>query len=324
MKAIVRDRYGSPDVLELRDIDVPEVDDDQVLVRVRAASANMADADYMRGRPRIARIGTGFLKPRNRRLGLDVAGIVERVGGRVTSLHPGDEVWADMTEHGYGAFAEYVCAPEAAFRLKPNGLSFEEAAAVPQAAILALQGLRGGGRDIGPGDEVLVNGAGGAVGPFAVQMAKSLGAVVTAVDRTEKLDMLRSIGADHVIDYTREDFTGNGRRYDRILDMAAFRPIWRYRRSLETHGTYVIVGGSVFTFLLAVVLWPITSRSRGRRFGMMMWKPFRSGDMETLEKMIDSGQIVPVIDRRYPLEQVPDALRYIETGQTIGKVVITV
>lgn len=213
MKAIVRDKYGSPDVLEQREIDKPVPGDDRVLVKVHASSLNMADLDYLRGRPVITRVGTGLREPRTRGVGLDMAGRVEAIGQNVTKFQPGDAVWADLFAFGHDAFSEYVCAPEKAFALKPAGLTFEQAATVPHSAVLALQGLRGK-RQIQSGQKVLVNGAGGCVGPFAVQIAKSFGAEVTGVDHTGKLDMMRSIGADHVVDYTQEDFTKNGRRYD--------------------------------------------------------------------------------------------------------------
>jgi NADPH:quinone reductase-like Zn-dependent oxidoreductase len=224
MKAIVRDKYGSPDVLELKDIERPVVKDDEVLVLVQAAGVNMADVDYLRGRPFVGRLVSGLRKPKNSVLGLDVAGRVEAVGKNATQFQPGDEVFGDLTWCGFGAFAEYVSKPENAFALKPAGMTFEEAATVPQAAIMALQGLRQK-RRIRPGHKVLINGAGGSVGTFAVQIAKSFEAEVTGVDSTRKLDMLRSIGADHVIDYTQEDYTKSGQRYDRILDVAAFRSI---------------------------------------------------------------------------------------------------
>ena len=220
MKAIVRSVYGSPDVLELADVDMPVVGDDGVLVRVRAASLNAADLDYLYGKPLLTRMGTGLRRPRNRGLGLDVAGQVEAVGRDVTAVKPGDEVFGDMTEHGYGAFAELVAAPERAWAPKPAGMTFEQAATIPQAAILALQGLRGRGRRVQAGQRVLVNGASGNVGPFAVQIAKAFGAEVTGVCSTGKMDLVRELGADHVIDYTREDVASGGRRYDWIVDVA--------------------------------------------------------------------------------------------------------
>lgn len=215
MKAIVRNKYGSPDVLELKEIDKPVPGDDEVLVKVHAASINMADLDYLRGRPVVARLGTGLGKPRTNGVGLDVAGRVEEIGKNVTKFRPGDEVWADLFSFGHGSFAEYVCAPEKAFSLKPPGVTFDEAATVPHSGVLALQGLRGK-RQIQPGQKVLINGAGGCVGPFAVQIARSFGAEVTGVDHTGKLDMLRSIGADHVIDYTQVHPSGSALAGDAI------------------------------------------------------------------------------------------------------------
>ena len=240
----MRSEYGPPDVLRLEEVAIPVPKADEVLVRMSASSVNMADVDYLLGRPKFARLGTGLRVPKNRGLGLDVAGVVEAIGENVTRFRPGDEVFGDLTEHGFGAFAEYVCAPEDAFAPKPKGLTFEAAAAAPQAGVLALQGLRGK-RPVRPGQRVLINGAGGNIGPFAVQIAKSFGAEVTGVDGTEKLDLLRSVGADHVIDYTEVDYTATGQQYDRILDVAASRPIRESRRALRPKGVYVAVPGSI-------------------------------------------------------------------------------
>jgi NADPH:quinone reductase-like Zn-dependent oxidoreductase len=323
MKAIIRHQYGSPDVLELKELIKPVVKDDDVLVRVHAASLNSGDLDYLYGRPLIARVGTGLRKPRNRGLGLDVAGHVEAVGKDVKQLRPDDEVFGDMTQHGFGAFAEYVCAPARAFALKPARMTFEEAATVPQSAILALQGLRGR-RQVRPGDRVLINGAGGSVGPFAVQLAKSFGAEVTGVDKTSKLDMLRSIGCDHVIDYARQDFTRNGQRYDYILDVAARRSIFDCRRALNPGGVYVLQGGSTVAVLQAALLGPLISMTGGRKTGVMWWwRPFKQEDVAFLKELIEAGSLTPVIDRRYTLSEVPEALRYLEEGQARGKVVIS-
>jgi NADPH:quinone reductase-like Zn-dependent oxidoreductase len=323
MKAIVRYQYGSPDVLQLEDIDKPTVKDDEVLVRVHAAGVNMADVDYLRGQPSVVRLITGLRRPRNRGLGLDVAGQVEAVGTSVTQFQPGDEVFGDLTEHGFGAFAEYACAPEDAFALKPPNLTFEEAATVPQAAVMALQGLRGT-RPIEPGQKVLINGAGGNVGPFAVQIAKSFGAEVTGVDSTGKLDMLRSIGADHVIDHTKEDFTRSGQRYDRILDVAAYRSIFECRRALKPNGVYVVVPNSVAGMFQAVFVGPLISMAGGRKMGIQKGRPFDKADVAFLKELIEAGKVTPGIDRRYPLSEVPEALRYQEEGRPCGKLVITV
>jgi NADPH:quinone reductase-like Zn-dependent oxidoreductase len=324
VRACVRYLYGSPDVLKLQDIDKPVVKDDGVLVRVRASSLNSGDLDYLYGRPLIARIGIGLRKPMHRGLGLDVAGEVEAVGKHVTQLRPGDEVFGDMTSHGFGAFAEYVCAPARAFALKPATMTFEEAATVPQSAVIALQGLCQR-RQIQPGDRVLINGAAGSVGPFAMQIAKHLGAEVTGVDSTSKLDMLSSTGADHVIDYTREDFTRTGQRYDLILDLVARRSIFECRRALRPNGVYVMVGGATGRLLQAAVVGPLISMRRRRKMGIMWWwKPFNHEDVAFLKELIEAGILAPVIDRRYPLSDVPEALRYLEGGSSRGKIVITV
>ena len=327
MRAIVRSSYGSPDVLELIDIPKPVPEHDEVLVRVIAASVNAGDLDYLYGRPRAARILTGLRRPRNRGLGLDVAGLVEATGSNVTTFHLGDEVFGDMTACGFGAFAEYVCAPEKALALKPTRMTFDEASTVPQAAILALQGLRSG-RPIRPGHKVLVNGAAGSVGPFAVQIAKSFGAEVTGVDSEAKLDVLRSLGADHVVDYSREDFTDNGQRYDRILDIAGRHSVFDCRRALGPHGTYVMLGGATAQVVQVLFLGPLISVTGSRKMGMMgirwRWQPFRKQDVTFLSELIGAGKVAPVIDRRYPLGEVPEALRFLEAGHARGKLVITV
>jgi NADPH:quinone reductase-like Zn-dependent oxidoreductase len=324
MKAIVRTRYGSPDVLELQDVDKPVVMDDQVLVRVRASSVNRADLDYLRGWPFFARFFTGLRQPKTRRLGLDVAGHVEAVGTSVTTFQPGDEVFGDMTQFGFGAFAEYVCAPDRAFALKPTSMTFEEAATVPQAAILALLGLRYK-RPIEAGDKVLINGASGSVGPFAVQIAKALGADVTGICSTSKVDLVRSIGADHVIDYTREDVTRSGQRYDRIVDVAAHRSMFTYRRVLSPTGVYACMGGAVGPILQALALGPLISKRGSQRLGVPLnWKPMNSQDVAFLKELIAAGKLAPIIDRSYALREVADALRYLDAGHARGKVVIIV
>jgi len=324
MRAIARSRYGPPDVLELRDVEVPAIGHEDVLVRVRASSLNMGDVDYMRGRPRFARLGTGLRRPRNAILGLDVAGVVETVGSAVTRFEPGDEVFADMTEHGFGAFAEYVAVPQSALARKPASMSFEEAATVPQSAILALHGL-GGGRPLAAGQQVLINGASGNVGPFAVQIAKAAGAEVTGVCSTAKMDMVRAVGADHVIDYTAEDFTSSGETYDRILDVVGRRSLLACRRALRPGGTYVWVGGTTSTLLQAVLMGPLVSAFGSRKMGITWWwKPFKLEDVAFLTELIEAGQLRPVIDRRYPLQEVPDAIRYLESGKARGKIVITI
>ena len=292
-------------------------------MRVRTSSVNMADVDYLLGRPKVARLGTGLRVPKNRGLGLDVAGVVEAVGENATRFRPGDEVIGDLTEYGFGAFAEYACASEEAFAPKPSGLTFEAAAAVPQAGVMALQGLRGK-RPIRPGQQVLINGAGGNIGPFAVQIAKSFGAEVTGVDSTEKLDLLRSVGADHVIDYTEVDYTATGRRYDRILDVAAYRPIHESRRALNPKGVYVSVPGSITGVFRGGIVAPLASTVDGRKMGMLAWKPFNRPDVAYLTELLEAGTVFPVIDRTYPLSEVPEALAYQNEGRARGKIVIAV
>ena len=321
MKAIRRDGYGSPDVLELKDVDRPAPKDDEVLVKVHASSLNMADLDYLRGRPRVARVGTGIGSPRSKGLGLDVAGRVEAIGRNVTSLQPGDEIWADLFSFGQCAFAEYVCGPEQAFSPKPAGVSFEEAATVPHSGVLALQGLRSK-RQIQAGHKVLINGAGGCVGPFAIQIAKAAGAEVTGVDHTGKLEMMRAVGADHVIDYTKEDFTNNGQRYDLILDIAAHRSVLHYRRSLSRNGRYVLVARSLGGFFQAALLGGLISLLGSKKMGVFMWRPNDREDLEFLGGLLEKRRVRPLIDTRYELSQVPEGLRFLEAGQARGKVII--
>jgi NADPH:quinone reductase-like Zn-dependent oxidoreductase len=323
MKAIVQESYGSPDVLELREIDQPVPGQGEVLVKVRAASVNTADLDHLRGRSIAERLAIGFSKPRNSVPGLDLAGVVVAIGEDVTWLQPGDQVWADLSVSGYGAFAEYVCAAEKVFAPKPPGLTFEEAATVPHSAILALQGLTGKGQ-IRPGQKVLINGAGGCVGPFAVQIAKSCGAEVTGVDHTGKLDMMSWIGADHVIDYTNQDFTKNGQRYDLILDIAAQRSVLHYRRSLAPRGRYVLIARSLGGFFQAMMIGGWITMTGSKRMGIFMWSPNQRADLEVLGGLYQAGRIKPFVDRSYRLSEVPDALRYVEEGHARGKVVISV
>jgi NADPH:quinone reductase-like Zn-dependent oxidoreductase len=256
-------------------------------------------------------------------LGTDLAGQVRAIGRNVKQFQSGDEIWGDLSfPLGSGTFAEYVCVPENALRLKPASMTFEEAAATPTAGVVALQNLLAK-RPLQPGQKVLINGAGGGVGTFAVQLAKYFGAEVTGVDSTEKLDMLRSIGADHVIDYTQEDFTKNGQHYDLILDIAAYHSIFDYKRALSPKGVYAIVGGSRATIFQVVFLGPLISMTGNKKMGLMTWKPNKKEDLDFIKELIESGKVVPVIDRHYPLSEVAEALRYFEEGQPQGKVVIT-
>jgi NADPH:quinone reductase-like Zn-dependent oxidoreductase len=321
MKAILCTEYGSPDLLQLKEVPKPIPDDDKVLVKVHAASLNAADVETLRG-DFIVRIAAPR-KPMYKILGSDIAGRVEAVGSNITQFQPGDEVWGDLSfPHGLGAFAEYVCATENALALKPASMTFEEAAAYPQAAMVALQSLRDKGQ-IRPGHKVLINGAGGGMGTFAIQLAKHFGAEVTGVDNTRKLDLMHSIGADHVIDYTQEDYTKSGQRYDLILDVAAYRSVFDYSRALSPGGTFMIVGGAFSTLLQVVVLGTLMSRFGSKRIGINAWEPNKREDLAFLAELFEAGKVVPVIDRRCPLSEVPKALRYLEEGRALGKVVIT-
>lgn len=325
VKEAFRDRYGSPDVVQLREVEVPTPADGEVLVRVRAASVNRADLDGIRPRPGFVRLFTGLRAPRNHRIGIDVAGVVEATGAGVTRFRPGDEVFADVFGHGQGAFAEYVCAAEAAFEPMPPGMSFDEAATLPHSAVLALQGLRlRKGRTVQPGDRVLVVGASGNVGPFAVQIAKALGAEVTGVSSTDKMDLVRTIGADHVLDYTKVDFTRTGQRYDWILDTDSHHSIFGVRRVLSPRGAYVTLGGETGPIFQALLVGPLLSLFGDRWMGLLLWwKPFYPPDVERLKELTAAGQLKPVIDRRFPLSEVVEALRHVDEGRARGKVVIS-
>ena len=325
MKAAVRDRYGTTDVVELRDIDRPTPAADEVLVRVRAASVNRADLDGLGPKPSFARLFLGLRAPRNHRMGLDAAGVVESTGAAVSRFRPGDTVYADLYPYGGGAFAEYASAPENAFEPIPAGMSFETAATLPHSAILAIQALRlRNGRTVKRGDKVLIDGASGNVGPFAVQIAKSFGAEVTGVCSTAKLDFVRSLGADHVIDYTKVDYTTTGERYDWIVDVDSHHSILRCRRALRPKGIYVTLGGTARTIFAALLLGPVISAATGKQLGLMLWwKPFHPPDLTSLTALIAAGQVAPVIDRRFPLGEAVDALRYVDEGRARGKVVIT-
>ena len=321
MRAVVRAKYGSPDVLSWAEVPKPVPTDDQVLVRVRAASLNSGDLDYLYGRPGFARMGTGMRKPKNRLFGLDVAGEVEAVGPAVKGFKVGDAVYGDLTMHGYGAFAEYACATEKAFALKPAALTFEEAATVPQSAIIALQGLRDK-RPIHPGEHVLINGASGCVGPFAIQIAKSFGAEVTGVCSTRNLDFVRSLGADHVIDYTTDDYTQGEHRYDHVIDISARRSLFACRRVLTPIGAYVMVGGTTSLIFQGLLLGPLLSLGKQRLGILWGWKPADPDDMAELGELATAGVLKPTIHRTFPFAETIEAVRYLDAGRPGGKIVI--
>jgi NADPH:quinone reductase-like Zn-dependent oxidoreductase len=323
MKAAVRDRYGSPDVVELREIERPAPADDEVLVRVRAASVNAADWYGMTGTPYVGRAAMGLRKPKSNRLGTDFAGTVEAVGNDVTLFRPGDEVFGGRS----GAFAEYVCVREdRAVVPKPANVTFEQAAAVGVAGLTALQGLRDKGQ-LQPGQKVLINGASGGVGTFAVQIAKALGADVTGVCSTRNVDLVRSLGADQVVDYTREDFTRSDRRYDLMFDVAGSRSWSECRRVLNPQATLVIVGAPKGNRLMGPLSHIVTLRLaalRGSQKAVFFIAKFNKADMEVLRELLEAGKVTPVIDRRYELSEIADALRYLGEGHAQGKVVLTV
>ncbi len=322
MKAMVYEKYGPPEVLQLKEVEKPTPGDDQVLVKIHAASVTFGDLAAVRGEPFMVRLSLGLFEPKYKIPGKDIAGQVEAVGRNVEQFQPGDEVFGDISACGWGAFAEYVAVPANALALKPANITFEQAAAVPESAVVALQGLRDKGQ-IQPGQKVLIYGASGGIGTFAVQIAKSFGAEVTGVCSTRNLDLVRSIGADHVIDYTREDFTSSGQRYDLILATAGYRSIFDYERALAPQGIYVATGGSMAQIFQPMLLGPWLSMTKGKKMGNLAMKPDQQ-DLIFVQDLLRAGKVVPVIDRCFPLSEVPQALRYYGEGHSRGKVVITV
>jgi NADPH:quinone reductase-like Zn-dependent oxidoreductase len=314
MKAFIDEKYGPPETLRMAEVDTPAPNAEEVLVKVLAASVNAADWHVMRGKPLFSRATLGLLRPKHQILGGDVAGQVEAVGSGVTRFQPGDEVYANLLDHGYGGFAEYVSVPMDVMSLKPANLSFEEAAAVPMAAVTALQGLRHHGEPQ-PTQKVLINGATGGVGSFAVQIAKSYGPEVTAVTSTRNLDLVRSLGADHVVDYTTTDFVGSGRRYDLILDTVGNRSVPDLKRALAEGGKAAVTGFTSVAKLLGVSL-------RGGKDVAMVQAHVTTKDLELLSELIEAGKVRPQIDRRYPFAEIPAAIAYREQGHARAKVVV--
>jgi len=318
MKAVVYTRYGPPDVLRLMDVQAPVPKDDEVLVRVHAVSLNASDWEVLQGKPLYSRLGGPF-RPRHHILGSDIAGRVVAAGRNATRFDPGEDVFADILS-SMGGFAEYVCVRETALAQMPAGLTYDHAAALPQAGAIALQGIQDKGR-VQPGHKVLINGAGGGSGMYAIQLAKLRGAEVTGVDNSEKLEFMRSLGADHVIDYTRDDFTTNGRTYDLILDVAAHRPAFAYQRSLTPGGRYLYVGGSVATLLQVLLIGPVIGRAADKKIRLLAVR-LGAQRLAPLVELCQAGKVATVIDRRYPLSQVPQALQYLGEGHAKGKVVV--
>ncbi len=319
MKAIVHTKYGPPEFLELKEVTKPIPSDGDVLVKIQAASINYGDKALVKGQPFLVRLmGYGLLKPKHAIPGGDIAGRVEAVGKNVTQFQPGDAVFGDIGECGFGAYAEYVAVPAEALALKPANITFEEAAAVPQAAVVALQGLRDKGQ-IQPGQKVLINGASGGVGTFAVQIAKAMGAEVTAVCSSKNLDLVLSIGADHAIDYTQEDFTQGAQRYDLIFDIVANRSVSDYMRVLTPQGNYVACAFNA----TALFLGPFISQKDGKKASSLVHKPNRA-DLVFMKELLEAGQVVPVIDKRFPLSEVAEGMRWLENGRHRGKVILTI
>jgi NADPH:quinone reductase-like Zn-dependent oxidoreductase len=321
VKALVQDEYGGLEVLKVAEVPVPRPGPGQVLVKVRAASINEWDQGLMRGSPIVNRTG-GLRRPRRRTLGSDVAGVVEAVGGSVTRFRPGDAVFGDLSGCGFGAFAQYACAAESAVTAKPGFLTFEEAASVPQAGGLAVAGLDKGGA-LRPGQRLLLNGAGGGVGTFAIQIAKAAGVEVTGVDGPGKLDLMRELGADRVVDFTAVDFTGSGEQYDLILDVVCRRSVADYRRALRPGGTCAVVGGSTRRLVGAAAWGQALRLSAGRRVSLVMYRANRPDVMDRLVLLMGQGSVTPVIDRVFPLDEGPEAMRHYLSGAFGGKIVIT-
>jgi len=318
MKAIVYTKYGSPDVLQLKDVEQPTPKDDEVLIKIRAASVNAYDWHFLTADIFLIRLmGGGLLKPKDQRLGADVAGRIETVGRNVKQFQPGDEVFGMVK----GGFAEYASAPESALWLKPVNTSFDEAAAIPMAAITALQGLRDEGH-IQAGQKVLINGASGGVGTFAVQIAKSFDTEVTAVCSTRNLEQARSIGADHVIDYTKEDFTKNGQQYDLVFAANGYHSLSAYKRALTPKGVYVMAGGTMAQIFQSMLMGSMMSETGGRTMGGVRAKRSQN-DLVSIKELFEAGKVKSVIDRRYPLSETAEALRYLGEGHARGKIVIT-
>jgi NADPH:quinone reductase-like Zn-dependent oxidoreductase len=322
MKAIYYEKYGSTDNFSLKELDKPKPGDGEVLVKIHAASVNSWDWDLVLGKPLIYRLLFGLLKPKHNIIGIDLAGTVEAVGNGVEKLKVGDEVYGDVNEAGFGAFAEYTCAAERLLAPKPKGISFEEAAAVPHGAVMAMQSLASNG-GVKQGQHILINGAGGSTGPFVLQMAKRQGAIVTCVDKEEKFDLLRSLGADHFIDYTQEDFTKSGNKYDLIINLVAGKSVSEYLRSLKAGGAVCIVGGKVTKVLTAALAGIVTSRLFNKKLMVLGLKAGRES-LQKLNTMIEADELKIIIDKSYPLEQVPRAIQYLGEGRSRGKLVISI
>lgn len=323
MKAITYIEYGSPDILRYEEVEKPVPNENEILIKIHASSINSYDQRMMRANPFLVRVmGGGFLRPKHKILGADISGRVETIGKNVKQFQPGDEVYGDLSVCGNGGFAEYVCVPETAVVLKPKNMTFEQAAASPMAAVTALRGLRDNGK-IASGKKVAVNGASGGVGTFVLQIAKSFGAYVTAICSTRNVESARSLGADKVIDYSQEDFTKKEGEYDLIIGANGFHPISDYKRALSPNGIYVMIGGTGKQMFQSLLLAPLLSLSGNKKMGALSYAPTQK-DLLDIKELLESGKIVPVIDRIYPLHDLATAMRYMEEGHARGKIVITI
>lgn len=323
MKAIVYTEYGTPDNFQLKEVDKPAIKENEVLLKVYASSINSWDWDLLKGKPFLVRLIGGLFKPKNKILGADVAGVIEAVGSRVTDFKTGDEVFGDIAGRGFGGFAEYAAVPQKLLVKKPASMSFEQAAALPQAGLLALQGLRYK-KPLQQGQYLLINGAGGGVGPIALQYAKSIGAHITCVDKKEKFDMLRSLGADELLDYRDADYTQTGKQYDYILDVIAHNSAADYKRALKPGGVFAMIGGSMGGLLFQMMLLqPLFSAFRNKKLGIMGYRVSQEG-LNELSLLFEENKITPIIDKVFPLEETADAFRYFGEGNFKGKIVISV
>lgn len=322
MKAVVYHEYGSPEVLELKEVETPTPKDNEVLIKVHVTSVNSWDWDLLRGKPFIVRlVGGGISKPKINILGCDIAGTVEAIGKKVTQFKVGDEVFGDLSGGNWGGFADYVCAREKELSLKPTGINFEQAASLPQAAVMALQGVRDYGK-VKAGQKVLINGAGGGIGTFAIQMAKEAGAIITGVDGVQKFDLMRTLGADHVIDYKQEDFTQNGERYDLILDVVGHHSIYDYKKALTPTGNYRMIGGPTPLIFQSVFVAPFITMFTKKKMGILAQETNK--DLAYLAELVVTGKLKPIIDKVYSLAETPKALQFLGDGSVLGKVIIKI
>lgn len=321
MKAVVQNSYGSFDVLKIEEVEKPIIGDKEVLVKVYAASIGFSNLFFMKGKPWVFRIGFGIIKPKIRIPGAEIAGEVVEVGKGVTSFKIGDKVWGDLSNEGRGGFAQYVSAPESCLRLKAENISYELAAAVPEASQVAYQALVDGG-GLKAGEKVLICGSSGGIGTFAVQIAKILGAEVTAVCSTRNIEMVKSLGADYVIDYSKEDFVKNAKKFDLILSTAGYRPIFDYKKALAPKGRYVSTGGKMKQIFQALLLGPFLSSKKGKRLASFLVKPNK--DLDIIKEYIEGGKLTPIIDRTFKLEDISKAMEYYSKGKSNGRVVLTI